>query len=234
MRVGVIGSGHIGATVAALAAAAGHDVAIANSRGPETLAGLAGELGLRAETVAGAAAHGELVVVATPLAAYADLPRADLTGKVVLDAGNYYPDRDGHIAALDDDTSTSTELLAAAAPGRAGRQGVQHPLLGAPARPRRSGRGRAAARRLHRRRRRPRARARGRVRPRPRLRPRRDGQPGRRRPPAADRRPALGRPGHRAGGRSAPGVTGTFRRWRGPSAAPSSTNAVSARRSAIA
>ena len=117
MRVGVIGSGHIGATVAGLAAAAGHDVAIANSRGPETLAGLAGELGLRAETVAGAAAHGELVVVATPLAAYADLPRADLTGKVVLDAGNYYPDRDGHIAALDDDTSTSTELLAAQLPG---------------------------------------------------------------------------------------------------------------------
>jgi predicted dinucleotide-binding enzyme len=116
VRVGVIGSGRIGATVAGLAAAAGHDVAIANTRGPESLAGVAADLGVRAETVAGAAAHGELVLVAIPVKAYDDLPAAELTGKVVLDAGNYYPERDGRIAALADGSTTSSELLAARLP----------------------------------------------------------------------------------------------------------------------
>ncbi len=116
MRVGVIGSGKIGGTVAALLAAAGHDVEIANSRGPASLRELAGER-LRPATVEEAATYGEVVVVATPLAAYDALPRDAFAGTVVVDAGNYYPARDGQIAALDDDSTTSTEWLAAKLPG---------------------------------------------------------------------------------------------------------------------
>jgi len=56
------------------------------------------------------------VLIAIPVQAYDDLPAADLTGKVVLDAGNYYPERDGQIAALDDGSTTSSELLAARLP----------------------------------------------------------------------------------------------------------------------
>jgi predicted dinucleotide-binding enzyme len=116
MRVGVIGSGRIGGTVAALLAAAGHDVEIANSRGPASLADVAAER-LRPATVEAAAAHGEVVVVATPVAAYDALPRDALAGTVVVDAGNYYPARDGRIAVLDEDRTTSSEWLAAKLPG---------------------------------------------------------------------------------------------------------------------
>jgi predicted dinucleotide-binding enzyme len=116
MRVGVIGSGKIGSTVATLLARAGHDVKIANSRGPESLRGVAAER-LTPATVEAAAEHGEVVVVATPVAAYTALPAQALDGTVVVDAGNYYPSRDGQIAALDDDSTTSTEWLAAKLPG---------------------------------------------------------------------------------------------------------------------
>jgi 8-hydroxy-5-deazaflavin:NADPH oxidoreductase len=114
MRIGIVGGGNIGATAARLFAAAGHEVAVANSRGPETLAGLVGELGdrARAETVEGAAEFAEVVLVAIPFVSYTDLPAAQLTGKIVIDAGNYYPSRDGHYAALDADETTSSELLA--------------------------------------------------------------------------------------------------------------------------
>jgi predicted dinucleotide-binding enzyme len=119
MRIGIVGSGNIGATAARLFAAAGHEVAVANSRGPETLTGLVGELGdgARAETVEGAAAFGDVVLVAIPFVSYTDLPAAQLTGKIVIDAGNYYPSRDGHDAALDADETTSSELLAERVPG---------------------------------------------------------------------------------------------------------------------
>jgi predicted dinucleotide-binding enzyme len=119
MRIGIVGSGNIGATAARLFAAAGHEVAVANSRGPETLTGLVDELGdgARAETVEGAAEFGEVVLVAIPFAGYTDLPAAQLTGKIVIDAGNYYPNRDGHDAALDADETTSSERLAEQAPG---------------------------------------------------------------------------------------------------------------------
>lgn len=110
--VGFIGSGNIGATVARLAVAAGYDVVVSNSRGPETLAGLVAELGpkARAATAAEAAAAGEFVVVSVPFKAHRDLPVDELAGKVVLDTNNYYPQRDGHIAELDDRTTTSIEL----------------------------------------------------------------------------------------------------------------------------
>jgi predicted dinucleotide-binding enzyme len=117
MRVGVIGSGRIGGTAARLFAAAGHEVAIANSRGPETLADLGAEIGAQADTVEGAASFGDVVLLAIPFRAYTDLPAAQLTGRIVIDAGNYYPNRDGHYAALDADETTSSQLLAGQIPG---------------------------------------------------------------------------------------------------------------------
>ncbi len=110
--VGFIGSGNIGATVARLAVGAGYDVVVSNSRGPETLAGLVADLGprARAATAAEAAEAGEFVVVSVPFRAHRDLPVAQLAGKVVLDTNNYYPQRDGHFAELDDGTTTSAEL----------------------------------------------------------------------------------------------------------------------------
>ena len=111
--LGLIGSGHIGSTVARLAVAAGHDVVLSNSRGPETLADLVAELGprARAATAAEAAEAGEVVVVTIPLKAYREVPVEPLRGKVVIDTNNYYPQRDGHIAELDDESTTVSELL---------------------------------------------------------------------------------------------------------------------------
>ncbi len=116
--VGLIGSGKIGGTVARLAVAAGYDVVLSNSRGPDTLTGLVAELGprARAATPAQAGAAGDLVVVSIPIHAYRDVPVQPLAGKVVLDTGNYYPQRDGHIPELDDGSTTSSELLQALLP----------------------------------------------------------------------------------------------------------------------
>jgi predicted dinucleotide-binding enzyme len=116
--IGLIGSGHIGSTVARLAVDAGHDVVLSNSRGPETLTDLVDELGAhaRAATPAEAAAAGDIAVVTIPLRAYREVPVAPLRGKVVIDTNNYYPQRDGQIAELDDGTTTSSELLQAHLP----------------------------------------------------------------------------------------------------------------------
>src|SRR3954452_8127752 len=106
--VGLIGSGKIGGTVARLAVAAGYDVVLSNSRGPDTLADLVAELGprARAATPAEAAAAGDLVVVTVPLKAYREVPVEPLRGKVVIDTNNYYPQRDGQIPELDDESTT--------------------------------------------------------------------------------------------------------------------------------
>jgi predicted dinucleotide-binding enzyme len=111
--IGLIGAGHIGSQVARLAIAAGYDVVISNSRGPETLAGLVRELGpkARAGTALDAAKSGELVVVTIPLKNYRSVPVEALAGKIVIDTNNYYPQRDGHIRELDGQTATSSELL---------------------------------------------------------------------------------------------------------------------------
>ncbi len=115
---GFIGSGHIGSTVARLAVDAGHDVVLSNSRGPETLADLVADLGPRATagTTAEAAEAGDVVVVTIPLRAYRDVPAQALRGTTVIDTMNYYPQRDGQVAELDDGTSTSSELLQAHLP----------------------------------------------------------------------------------------------------------------------
>jgi 8-hydroxy-5-deazaflavin:NADPH oxidoreductase len=111
--VGIIGSGMIGGTVARLSVAAGHRVVLSNSRGPETLEQLVTELGplATAGTSEQAAEAGDLVVVSVPVKAFGDIPAKPLAGKPVLDTGNYYPPRDGHIAELDTGALTSSGLL---------------------------------------------------------------------------------------------------------------------------
>lgn len=114
MRIGIIGSGNIGSAAASQFVRAGHEVAIANSRGPDSLTGLVEELGAgaRAATVEDAARFGELVLVAIPLGRVGELPREPFADRVVIDANNYYPSRDGQIEELDRDETTSSELLA--------------------------------------------------------------------------------------------------------------------------
>jgi predicted dinucleotide-binding enzyme len=111
--IGLIGAGHIGSQLARLAVAHGYDVVISNSRGPETLSSLVAELGptARAATPADAAKAGDLVVVTIPLKNYRSVPVEPLRGKVVVDTNNYYPQRDGHIHDLDNESVTSSELL---------------------------------------------------------------------------------------------------------------------------
>src|SRR3954454_4969896 len=113
--IGLIGSGNIGSTLARLAVDAGHDVVLSNSRGPETLGDLVASLGphARAATADEAAAAGDLVVVTVPLKNYRQVPVEPLRGKVVIDTGNYYPQRDGQIPELDDESTTTSELLQA-------------------------------------------------------------------------------------------------------------------------
>jgi 8-hydroxy-5-deazaflavin:NADPH oxidoreductase len=117
--VGFIGSGRMGGTVARLSVAAGHMVVLSNSRGPDTLKDLVAELGsmARAATVDDAAEAGDLVVVATPMAAIKHMPVRPVLDKAVLDANNYHPQRDGHIADLDSGQLTSSELLQRHVPG---------------------------------------------------------------------------------------------------------------------
>jgi predicted dinucleotide-binding enzyme len=111
--IGLIGAGNIGQAVARLAVDHGYDVVLSNSRGPETLSDVAAGLGehAQADTAEGAAARGDLVVVTIPMHAYRDVPVAPLAGKVVIDTNNYYPERDGQIAALDAHETTSASLL---------------------------------------------------------------------------------------------------------------------------
>jgi 8-hydroxy-5-deazaflavin:NADPH oxidoreductase len=117
--LGLIGSGMIGGTLATLAVDAGYQVVLSNSRGPETLQDLAAELGplCQPATWAEAAEAADLVVVSTPVKAYAGLPAAPFAGKLVMDTGNYYPERDGQLAELDSGALTSSELLARQLPG---------------------------------------------------------------------------------------------------------------------
>src|SRR5262245_9984407 len=111
--IGLIGAGHIGGQVARLAVAQGYDVVVSNSRGPEQLAAIVAEIGPsgRAATPVEAAKAGDIVVVTIPLKAIGTVPVAPLEGKIVVDTNNYYPQRDGHIAELDDESTTTAELL---------------------------------------------------------------------------------------------------------------------------
>jgi predicted dinucleotide-binding enzyme len=126
--IGFIGSGHIGSQVARAAVAHGYDVVMSNSRGPETLSELVTELGehARAATPQEAAEAADFAVVTVPFKAYQDVPVAPLAGKVVIDTNNYYWERDGHVAALDDCSATVSGLLQEHLPTSKVANGVNH------------------------------------------------------------------------------------------------------------
>ena len=111
MKIGIIGAGHIGGTLTRRLAAVGHDVYVANSRGPETLADLARETGAKAVTVKEAAKQGEVVIVTIPMKAVPRLPRDLFAGTPedlpIIDTGNYYPQRDGLIREIEDGMAES-------------------------------------------------------------------------------------------------------------------------------
>jgi predicted dinucleotide-binding enzyme len=106
MRIGIIGAGQIGSTLTRRLTKLGHEVFVANSRGPETLAELAEETGARPVAVAEAARAGEVVVVTIPEAKVRNLPKNLFDGVsnhvVIVDTGNYYPrERDGRIEEIE-------------------------------------------------------------------------------------------------------------------------------------
>ena len=111
MKIGIIGAGHIGGTLTRRLAVAGHEVSVANSRGPESLAALAAESGARAQTVGEVVKGKDVVIVTIPLGASAELPKglfgAADARTVVVDTGNYYPQRDAHIAAIEHGMTSS-------------------------------------------------------------------------------------------------------------------------------
>ncbi len=115
MKIGIIGAGNIGATVAKLFVEANHEIAIANSRGPETLSETVAEIGggATAATVEEAANFGEIVFVSIPFGKYKELPGNVFADKIVIDSNNYYPERDGEFAEIDSGDQTSSELLQA-------------------------------------------------------------------------------------------------------------------------
>lgn len=113
MKIGVIGAGFIGRAVAQLALAAGHEVMLSNSRGPHTMSSVvSGILGVQVGSADDAAKFGDVVLVAIPLEHYHSVPAQWLAGKTVMDANNYYPNRDGHIPVLDRFETTTSRLLA--------------------------------------------------------------------------------------------------------------------------
>ena len=117
MKIGIIGAGFVGRSVAQKAVEAGHVVMLSNSRGPQSLFSMKSALGCAVGTVDEAIAFGEVIVLAIPLAAYDALPPEGFRGKIVIDAINYYHERDGHIEALDRGETTTSEMIAAHLPG---------------------------------------------------------------------------------------------------------------------
>lgn len=113
MKIGIIGAGNIGGNLTRRLTALGHDVSIANSRGPQTLTELAEETGATPVPVEEAAKDAEIVVVTVPLKAIPNLPSGLLDGAAegvaVIDTGNYYPQqRDGRIAGIEDEGLTES------------------------------------------------------------------------------------------------------------------------------
>lgn len=116
MKIGIVGAGFVGRAVAKLAIQAGHQVMLSNSRGPQTLFSLKPMIGCEIGTATEAAMYGDIVVIAVPLIAIGQLPVAELAGKAVIDAINYYPERDGQVPELDNQSTTTSEYLASFLP----------------------------------------------------------------------------------------------------------------------
>jgi predicted dinucleotide-binding enzyme len=112
MRIGTIGAGFIARAVATVAIRHGHEVMVSNTRTPDTLFSVTASIGCKAGTPAEAASFGEIALLAIPLKNYHSIPLLPLEGKIVIDANNYYPQRDGRIAELDRNETTTSELLA--------------------------------------------------------------------------------------------------------------------------
>ncbi|MGA4986068.1 NADPH-dependent F420 reductase [Streptomyces cellulosae] len=112
MKISIIGAGNIGGNLTRRLTALGHDVSVANSRGPHTLKELADETGATPVRVEEAARGAEIAVVAVPLKAVPDLPSGlfdeAAEGLAVIDTGNYYPQRDGRIAGIEDEGLTES------------------------------------------------------------------------------------------------------------------------------
>jgi predicted dinucleotide-binding enzyme len=127
-RVGIIGAGNIGSTLARGLVERGYDVVIANSRGPETLAELVSELGPKATagTAAEAAAAADWAIVTVPLKAIDQVPVEELAGKTVVDTNNYYWERDGRIAELEEKRTTTSEMLQQHLPASTVVKGFNH------------------------------------------------------------------------------------------------------------
>lgn len=106
--IGIIGSGHVGSSLAKAAIAHGYDVVISNSQGLDSLTGLVKDLGpgARAAMPAEAAAAGDVVIIAIPITTVSQLPADALAGKVVIATVNYFPQRDGPIAEIDSGAET--------------------------------------------------------------------------------------------------------------------------------
>ncbi|WP_344385496.1 NADPH-dependent F420 reductase [Asanoa iriomotensis] len=117
MRIGIVGSGKVGGTLTARFRELGHDVSVANSRGPDSLRPLADQTGARASTVKEAAENSDLVVLAIPTRAIRELPPQPFNGKILVDANNYYEERDGEIEPIVDRAITSSRWVADHFPG---------------------------------------------------------------------------------------------------------------------
>lgn len=105
MKIGIVGAGNIGSTLARKLAACGHEVKLANSKGPESIQALANEIGVHAVTKEEAVSGVEVVILSIPFANYPDLEpiMSKVPEKtVVIDTSNYYPGRDGLIKEVDD------------------------------------------------------------------------------------------------------------------------------------
>jgi len=113
MKIGIIGAGYIGRSLATLGMRQGHEVMISNSRGPATLGSTVSAIGCKAGTAEQAAAFGDIVVLAVPLGNVSDVPAGAFEGKVLIDTCNYYPERDGRIGALDRHETTTSQIVAA-------------------------------------------------------------------------------------------------------------------------
>lgn len=109
MEIGIIGSGNIGSTLAGYLIALGHHVSIANSRGPETLSDIAANTGATATTSEQAAGAKDLVIIAIPQKAMVNLPIDILSSSkaIIVDAGNYYPSRDGSVSEIENGATDS-------------------------------------------------------------------------------------------------------------------------------
>ena len=112
VRLGIIGAGFIGRAVARLAIKHGHEVMVSNSRDPKTLGSAMVSIRCQIGTTADAAAFGELLLLAVPFSATHDLDPALFSGKIVMDADNYYPMRDGSIPELENHSTTTSEITA--------------------------------------------------------------------------------------------------------------------------